>query len=77
MSANRFCDRFITCAVISTVSGTEISTTRASGGDSQNINASTPITVKMLLSICARVCCSDWAMLSMSLVTRLSNSPRG
>ena len=36
----------------------------------------TPITVSTDVSSWLSVCCRDWAMLSMSLVTRLSSSPR-
>ena len=35
------------------------------------------MTVSREVSSWLIVCCRDWAMLSMSLVTRLSSSPRG
>ncbi|PSK65328.1 hypothetical protein B0E53_02699 [Micromonospora sp. MH33] len=74
---NRRCERFAICWVTTTDSGTATRATRASSGEIQNIMASTPTTVSSALSswlsVCDRVC----EMLSMSLVTRLSSSPRG
>jgi hypothetical protein len=49
----------------------------ASNGLIQIISASTPMIVRTAVISCVRVCWSDWAMLSMSLVTRLRMSPRG
>ena len=49
----------------------------ASSGEMENIIASIATTMTTLVSICPSVCCTDWARLSMSLVTRLSTSPRG
>ena len=58
-------------------SGTVSSDTSASNGEIQNIIPSTPSTVMMLVIAWVIVCCIVVAMLSMSLVTRLSRSPRG
>ena len=63
--------------VSSIENGTVTSATRASVGEIQNIIDSTPTTVSSDVSIWLIVCCSDWLTLSMSLVTRLSSSPRG
>ena len=49
---------------------------RASSGETTNIMISTPTTVSSAVSSWLSVCCIDWAMLSMSLVTRLRSSPR-
>ena len=57
--------------------GTEISAISASSGEIQNIIASTATTVSREVSSWLIVCCRVWLMLSMSLVTRLSSSPRG
>ena len=57
--------------------GTVSSDTSARIGEIQNIIASTPSTVMMLVIAWVMVCCIVVAMLSMSLVTRLSRSPRG
>jgi hypothetical protein len=46
-------------------------------GEMLNIIASTPTTVSTDVSSWLSVCCRLCAMLSMSLVTRLSSSPRG
>ena len=74
---NSFCDRFAICCVITTDSGTATSAMTASSGEITNISTSTPTTVstevRSWLSVCDRLC----EMLSMSLVTRLSSSPRG
>ena len=48
----------------------------ASRGLIQNIMIRTPITVKNAVISWVRLCWSVWAMLSMSLVTRLRMSPR-
>ena len=49
----------------------------ASSGLIQSIIASTPMIVQTAVMSWVRVCCSELAMLSMSLVTRLRMSPRG
>ena len=49
----------------------------ASSGLIQSIIASTPMIVATDVMIWVRLCCRVLAMLSMSLVTRLSVSPRG
>ena len=70
-------ERFITAPVTAIEIGTETSATSASNGEIQNIIASTATTVNSELSSWLMVCCRVWLMLSMSLVTRLSSSPRG
>ena len=49
----------------------------ASSGLIQNIITSTPMTVSIEVISWVSVCCRVLEMLSMSLVTRLSRSPRG
>ena len=49
----------------------------ASSGEMTNIMTSTPTTVSSEVSSWLIVCCRLVEMLSMSLVTRLSTSPRG
>ena len=63
--------------VTSIDTGTETSAITASSGEIQIIIASTAITVIRDVSSWLIVCCRVWLMLSMSLVTRLSSSPRG
>ena len=63
--------------MVSSDTGIVTSATSASSGEMMNIMISTPTTVSSEVSIWLRVCCRLWAMLSMSLVTRLSRSPRG
>ena len=58
-------------------SGTVSSEMTASSGLIQNMIASTPTTVQTEVISWVIVCWSVLAMLSMSLVTRLSVSPRG
>ena len=57
--------------------GMVTSTTAARLGESVSIIAITPTTVSNDVSIWLIVCCRLCATLSMSLVTRLSSSPRG
>ena len=64
-------------AVTSTEIGMDTSATSARSQEIQNIIPRTAKTVSSELSSCERVCCSDIETLSMSLVTRLSSSPRG
>ena len=71
------CERFITAPVTNIEIGTETSATSASSGEIQNIIASTAKTVSTEVSSWLIVCCRVWLTLSMSLVTRLSSSPRG
>jgi hypothetical protein len=73
---NRGCDCLAITAVTTNDSGMAISATSASSGEMMSIIASTPTTVSSEVSVCDSVCCRDWEMLSMSLVTRLSTSPR-
>ena len=58
------------------VTGTMISVTSASP-QMVNIITSTPTSWRLEDSSWLSVCCMLWARLSMSLVTRLSRSPRG
>ena len=69
--------RFITAPVTTIVTGTVTSATSASCQEIENIITTTKTTVSNEVSSWLMVCCSDWLMLSMSLVTRLSSSPRG
>jgi hypothetical protein len=57
--------------------GTAMRAMIASTGDTQNIMNRTPTRVSRFDSSWLRVCCSDWAMLSMSLVTRLRQLAAG
>ncbi len=59
-----------------TDTGTVVRATTASSGEMVNIMMATPMSSRIDVSIWLRVCCRLWAMLSMSLVTRLSRSPR-
>ena len=54
-------------------SGTVSSEMTASSGLIQNIIARTPMIVHSAVMSWVSVCCSEFAMLSMSLVTRLSD----
>ena len=60
---------------------TEIGMTSSEISDSSqlmvSIMMSTPMMVSTDVMICVALCCSDCEMLSMSLVMRLSTSPRG
>ena len=76
-STNIPCERAITALVTSIEIGTETSATSASSGEIQNIIESTASTVSNEVSSWLIVCCNVWLTLSMSLVTRLSSSPRG
>ena len=58
-------------------SGIVTSAISASSGEMTNIIVTTPTTVSSEVSSWLIVCCSVCEMLSMSLVTRLSTSPRG
>jgi hypothetical protein len=74
---NSFCERLAIRAVTTIEIGTVTRAMRASTHEIQNIMTRTATTVSSELSSCERVCCRDWLTLSMSLVTRLSTSPRG
>ena len=63
--------------VSSSASGTVTSATMASSGEIHSIIPSTAKTVSSEVSSWLIVCWSVVLMLSMSLVTRLSSSPRG
>ena len=76
-ATNSFCERFATWVATTADSGTVTRAISASSGETQNIIASTPTTVSTEVRSWLIVCCSDWARLSMSLVTRLRSSPRG
>ena len=56
--------------------GTVVRATTASSGEIVNIMIPTPISNSTDVSIWLSVCCKLCATLSMSLVTRLSRSPR-
>ena len=70
-------DRLAIARMVSSESGTVTRATSASSGEIQIIIASTPTSVSAWVRSWLSVCCRLWAMLSMSLVTRLSRSPRG
>ena len=63
--------------VITMDRGTVSSEMIARSGLIQNMIAMTPMIVHSAVISWVRVCWSEFAMLSMSLVTRLSVSPRG
>ncbi len=69
--------RFMTAPVTTIVIGTVTSATSASSHEIENIRTTTKTTVSSEVSSWLIVCCSVWLTLSMSLVTRLSSSPRG
>ncbi len=76
-STNSPWERPMTARLTSSVSGTVTRATSARVGEMTSIIATTPTTVSSDVSSWLIVCCSVWLMLSMSLVTRLSSSPRG
>ncbi len=67
----------MTWPVTTIVIGTATSATSASTGEIQIIMPSTASTVSSEVSSWLIVCWRLWLTLSMSLVTRLSSSPRG
>ena len=73
---NSFCDRLPITVVTRPTTGMVTSAMIASSGETTNIITVTPTTVSSEVSSWLSVCCSAWEMLSMSLVTRLSSSPR-
>ena len=73
---NCFCARLPISAVRNTDSGTATSAMVARSGEIQNIMPSTPMIVSTDVMSMLSVCCSVWAMLSVSFVARLSTSPR-
>ena len=77
MPTNCFCARLPMITETTPASGTIASVSQASSGLTVNIMMVTPISVSTEFSSCPNVCCSVCETLSMSLVIRLSNSPRG
>ena len=71
-----FCDRLAMTAVMPSVNGMVMRAIRARTGEMMNIITSTPTTVSSDVITWLRVCCMLCPMLSTSLVTRLSSSPR-
>ena len=71
------CERLAIIRVTRTDSGTEMSATTDSSGEMSTIIVSTPTRVSREFSSWLSVCCIVCWTLSMSLVTRLSSSPRG
>ena len=63
--------------IIHSDTGTVVSAITASIGEITNIMIATPMSVRIDVRICVIVCCRLCDRLSMSLVTRLSRSPRG
>ena len=76
-AANCFCERLAMSMVTTTDTGTTSNEMRASSQLMVSIMMRTPTMVSVDEMICVRLCCSDCEMLSMSLVMRLSTSPRG
>ena len=76
-ATNRPCERLVIALIVKIDSGTVITAMHASSGEMMNIITVTPTIVRTDVSIWLSDCCRLWAMLSMSLVTRLSRSPRG
>jgi hypothetical protein len=76
-STNFFFDRFVMNFRVNVDTGIVINAIDASSGEIENIRITTPTSVSDDVSIWLRVCWRLWARLSMSLVTRLSRSPRG
>ena len=70
-------DRWVMARIANSDTGIVTSATSASSGEIVNIMTSTPMIVSVEVSIWLSVCWRLWATLSMSLVTRLSRSPRG
>ena len=70
------CERRTMSAVATSDSGTASSETTARSGLIVSIMISTPMIVNSDVMSWVSDCWSDWPMLSMSLVTRLSRSPR-
>ena len=71
------CARLPILLTVNTETGTVTSAISASSGEIRNITKSTPTMVSTEVTTWLSVCCSDWARLSMSLVTRDRISPRG
>ena len=63
--------------VTTSETGTASSEISARSGLISSIMISTPTIVSSDVMSWVRLCWSDWPMLSMSFVTRLSRSPRG
>ena len=70
-------ERRITSPASTIDTGMVTRATSASVGEMANIIATTKTTVSTDVSSWLIVCCRVWDTLSMSLVTRLSSSPRG
>ena len=76
--AAKCCDERLAITTVTAIeTGTVSSEMTASSGLIQNMIAMTPMIVHSAVISWVNVCCSELAMLSMSLVTRLSVSPRG
>ncbi len=76
-STKRFFERLAMSRMVRSETGMVINAISASSGEMVNIMIITPKMVSTEVSIWLRVCWRLWATLSMSLVTRLSRSPRG
>ncbi|GAP54301.1 hypothetical protein AHiyo6_08660 [Arthrobacter sp. Hiyo6] len=75
-ATNNFCERLAIMVVVTSVSGIVTSAITAKVGESRTIISSTPATVSSEVTAWLMDCCMLWEMLSTSLVTRLSSSPR-
>ncbi len=71
------CARLAILRIATAEAGTVTSAIRASSQDTMNISVTTPTIVSSEVTSWLSVCCTDCCRLSMSLVTRLSISPRG
>ncbi len=69
-------ERLAIARIPHTETGTVVSATTASSGEIVNIITAVPMSSSTDVSIWLSVCCRLCATLSMSLVTRLSRSPR-
>jgi hypothetical protein len=74
---NRFFDRAVIALIPNTATGIVKMTINDMSSEIEIIRMSTPTSVRVEMSVMLIVCCRLWARLSMSLVTRLSRSPRG
>ena len=75
-ATKRVFDRAAMARIVSTEMGIDTMATSDSSGEIQIIMATTPTSVSAWDTSWLSVCCRLMAMLSMSLVTRLSRSPR-
>ena len=75
-ATKRLRDRLAMARMVRMERGMVTTATRASSHEIHSMMASVPTSMSDWLNIWLRVCWRLWAMLSMSLVTRLRRSPR-